>query len=118
MMSKEQFDARLDAIEKATKAKEERAKGYRDQALAKLFVKSGWSQRELAEHLGRRWGKEVSREWVTKRLLFGRFLTFFGTSCTEESSPGAHFKLSQDLTEGKFRGFWEDGGWRVGSGSK
>jgi hypothetical protein len=79
----------------------------KNRPLAKLFVTSGWSQRELAEHLGKRWGENVSQQWLSYHLCFGRFLSFFTTSGGEESSPGAHFKLSQDLTEWTFRGYWE-----------
>jgi hypothetical protein len=69
--------------------------------LAKLFVESGWSQEQLAAHLSLRWQKEVSREWVAKHSLFGRFLKFFGTTGTEEwSSP-------VQLTERGFRSYWE-----------
>jgi hypothetical protein len=39
--------------------------------------------RDLAELLSKLWDKDVSREWVAKRLLFGEFIDFFGTLCTE-----------------------------------
>ncbi len=102
MMTDQEFTVRLTHIEDQAAAMQERVDGYRDQELAKLFVESEWSQEQLAEHLGKTWGKEVSREWVSKRLLFGRFLAFFGTSCTKDQ-----FSIPSNLTEGAFRRFWE-----------
>lgn len=61
-------------------------------ALAKLFAWSGWTQDDLAAQEGR------SREWVSKRLCFGRFLDF-GTNVPEVES--------RILTEGRFRTFWD-----------
>jgi hypothetical protein len=99
-MSWEQFDAQLTHIEDQAAARRERAEGYYDQHLARLFVDSEQSQQELADHLAKRWGRDVSRRWVGYHLCFGRFLTFFGTTCAEYSVP-------EGLTEGKFRGLWE-----------
>src|SRR5262249_23371264 len=84
MMTTEQFDAKLTHIEEQAAAMQERVDGYRDQNMARLFLESGWSQEELAAHLGKRWGKEVSRPWVTCHLRFGRFLAFFVTSGNKE----------------------------------
>jgi len=73
--------------------------GYRDQELARLFVDSAWSQEELAERLSKKWGKNVSTDWVTKHLRLGRFLAFFHTQCMKD------FSLPRNFTEGAFRRF-------------
>ena len=96
------IDTQLQVIEEQAAARQERVDGYRDQKMAKLFCDSEWSQQELAEHLSERKGEEVSREWVGKHLLFGRFLTFFGTTCTKDE-----FKMPPNLTEGAFRKLWK-----------
>jgi len=49
----------------------------------------------------------VSADWVAKRVRFGRFLSFFNTSCIEDAPPAAHWKLPANLTEGAFRRLWE-----------
>jgi hypothetical protein len=74
----------------------------RDQELAKLFVESEWSQEQLALYLGKRWGKEVERRWVSYHLRLGRFLLFFRTSGSEE------WKIPDSLTEHRFRRLWEE----------
>jgi hypothetical protein len=88
-------------------ARQGKVNGYRDQSMAKLFVKSGWSQEQLADHLGKRLAKEVTRRWVGYHLCFGRFLAFFGTKCSEDESPATYFTLPPSLTEWKFRKFWQ-----------
>jgi hypothetical protein len=102
MMTDEQFEARLTHIEDQVAAMQERLDGYRDQQLAKLFIESGWSQEQLAAFLTKKWGKSISREHLSDRLRFGRFLSFFGASCTEDQ-----WKIPPNLTEGTFRRFWE-----------
>src|SRR5262245_36970773 len=102
MMTWEQFDARLTVIEDQTAARQERVDGYRDQQTAKLFVESEYSQQELAEHLNRRWKKDVTQQWVSYHLRFGRFLSFFTTTGCKDQ-----FKLPPNLTERAFRGLWE-----------
>src|SRR5262245_52706437 len=66
----------------------------RDQALALLFYRSGWTQEELAE----KEGKSVS--WISYRLRFGRFLNFSTVVEKSENRPKA-------FTEGRFRGLCE-----------
>jgi len=103
MMSTKQFDLRLTHIDEQSGAMQERVDGYRDQQLAKLFVECEWSQEKLAEHLAAKWGEEVSPMWVSYRLRFGRFLTFFNTTCVGTSS----WRLPCNLAEGTFRNFWD-----------
>jgi hypothetical protein len=41
-----------------------------EQELARLFVRSGWTQEELVKREGK------SKGWIDQRLRFGRFLNF------------------------------------------
>ncbi len=66
----------------------------RDQALAGLFYRSGWTQQELAEVEGK------SGTWMSDRLRFRRFLEF--SASAELLKP-----LPKNLTEGNFRGYWK-----------
>jgi hypothetical protein len=70
------------------------AAAKRDQALAILFARSNWTQEELAEKEGK------SQSWIQYRLRFGRFLHFTTVVVKFESVPS-------NLTEGRFRSFWE-----------
>jgi hypothetical protein len=79
------------------KAKEASAK--RDQALATLFARSGWTQEELAAKETHITGKRVSQPYISQRLVFGRFLGFIATAINDEWMP-------RDLTERKFRSYW------------
>lgn len=63
--------------------------GLFDQELARLFYQSGWTQEQLAAT------EQKSHQWVSRRLLFGRFLMFAPT--------GANPK---NLTERRFREYW------------
>jgi hypothetical protein len=65
----------------------------RDQALAALFYRSGWTQEDLAKAEG------CSRPIITRRLLFGRFLAFV---------PSGHIPpIPSNLSERRFRSYWE-----------
>jgi transcriptional regulator with XRE-family HTH domain len=61
-----------------------------DQAVAQLFADSGWTQKEIADHLG------LSQPYVSQLLIFGRFIKF----------TAAAIKL-MTLAEWKFRKAWE-----------
>jgi hypothetical protein len=65
-----------------------------EQELARLFVRSGWTQGELAKREGR------PRPYVTRLLLFGRFLSFVPMGTNAES-------VLLGLTERRFRDFWD-----------
>jgi len=70
------------------------AAALRDQALAALFHRSGWTQEQLA-------GKEgKERSYIARRLLFGKFLAFVSTGHNSEKPP-------RGLTERRFRSYWE-----------
>jgi hypothetical protein len=66
----------------------------RDQALARLFYRSGWTQAELAK------AERKSEGWVNQRLRFGRFLDFLTGVRNPEIAP-------VEITEGRFRRYWE-----------
>jgi hypothetical protein len=65
----------------------------RDQALAALFYRSGWTIMELAAK------EKQGHQYISRRLIFGRFLTVL------ENSPIGEFP--KNLTEGRFRKYWE-----------
>jgi hypothetical protein len=66
----------------------------RDQELAKLFYRSGWTQEVLAQKEG------VTRISIVYRLRFGRFLEHVTTVTNPEFTPS-------NLSERKFRSYWE-----------
>jgi hypothetical protein len=70
------------------------AAAKRDQALAKLFARSGWTQEELANK------ENKSPQWISYRTRFGRFLAF----STMVENPDL---LPNNLTERLFREYWE-----------
>jgi transcriptional regulator with XRE-family HTH domain len=70
------------------------AAALRDQAMAKLFACSGWTQEKLAEKEGK------SRQWIVQRLCFGQFLNFATAVANLNLLPN-------NFTEWKFRGYWE-----------
>lgn len=70
------------------------ASAKRDQALAVLFYRSGWTQEELAKKEGK------SQRWIAYRLCFGRFLNFSTMVLNPETLPNS-------ITERRFRSFWE-----------
>jgi len=69
------------------------AAAKRDQAMALLFIRSGWTQEKLAQK------EAIAQSWVNYRLRFGRFLNFITDVINPENLPN-------NLTEGKFRGYW------------
>ena len=93
-MTQDQFDARLMHIEEQYAARRAGAEAYRDQEVARLFAECDWTQARIAARMGR------SQNWVSKRLLFGRYLRF-STSGTKHESP------HHSLTERRFREAWQ-----------
>lgn len=63
----------------------------RDQRIADLFQRSGWTQEQIAQEEGK------SRIWVVYRLRLGRFLAH-AADVTD---------VTPNLTEGRFRSYWE-----------
>lgn len=88
MMNPEEFDNRLRHINDQHAARKEGAESYRDQELARLFHECEWGQERIAEHMKRK------QQWVSLRLVFGRFLAFTTGCCNSQI---------QGITEGRFR---------------
>lgn len=92
-MSEAEYDAeraRLTALYGETSVE---AAAKRDQALARLFERSKWTQEQLAAK------ENKSRQWIVTRLRFGAFLNFATVVAKAESVPN-------NLTEGRFRSYW------------
>jgi hypothetical protein len=63
------------------------AAAKRDQALAVLFYRSGWTQEELAKKEAELTNKPMSQQRVAERLRFGRFLNFTASGSNSEILP-------------------------------
>lgn len=95
-LSESEYRAERERIRQTYGDSKRAASAHFDQALAELFVRSNWTQERLAEV------EKQSRIWVTCHLRFGAFLEFV----TPVTNPEfAH--VCDTLTEGKFRGYWE-----------
>jgi hypothetical protein len=66
----------------------------RDQALAILFGRSGWTEERLTKKEG------VAHQWVSYRMCFGRFLNFASSLAEPESLP-------KNLSAKRFLDIWE-----------
>jgi hypothetical protein len=93
-MPKDEYERQRTEIEERYPAKGASLAALRDQALADLFYRSGWTQEQLAAKEGK------TQQWVAYRLRFGRFLHFTTSSCNSGKAP-------LKLTEGKFRSLWD-----------
>lgn len=93
-MTAQQFDLRLAAIDQETARLGEAKDAYRDQETARLFMECGWTQQQIAERMGKK------QDWVSRRLLFGRFLDFMASGHNPATG-------SKQLTERRFREFWK-----------
>jgi hypothetical protein len=86
-----------------------------EQELARLFVRSGWTQEQLAakEHKSQKWidfyvrfgrfltfSTTVLNPWISRLTLFGRFLDFAPMGANAETLPN-------NLSERRFRAYWE-----------
>jgi transcriptional regulator with XRE-family HTH domain len=93
-MSEVEYDAARAALRATYGETSVEANAKRDQALARLFAHSNWTQEELAKKEGK------SQSWIQYRLRFGRFLDFTTMVVKAENVPN-------NLTERRFRQFWE-----------
>ena len=93
VMTEAQYDAERAELRRLYGDSDTEAIAKRDQAMALLFHRSGWTQEQLAAK------ERMSQPWVVYRLRFGRFLNFIATATNSE------FPL-KDLTERGFREYW------------
>jgi len=93
-LSAHEYKTERDAIRERYGESSTEAVARRDQALAKLFHRSGWTQAELAKAEGK------TQQWVSYHTLFGRFLSFTTTVVNTENSTAK-------LTERRFRRYWD-----------
>jgi hypothetical protein len=76
-MTDEEFDARVQAIEQGHAQRCKAADAWRDQEFARLFNECEWIQDKIASKIGR------TQQWVSLRLIFGRFLSFIAPRNSE-----------------------------------
>jgi hypothetical protein len=93
-MTEEEYDRERSKLRQTYGDKSNEPAAKRDQALASLFDRSGWTQERLAKKEGK------SQFWISKRLLFARFLQFISTAINPNSLPN-------NLSERRFRDYWE-----------
>lgn len=89
-MTPDDYRAERTRIEQTYGSSSAEAGAHRDQALAALYHRSGWTQDELAKVEG------ITQSVAGKRMRFGRFLSFSPTG----TNP-------RNLTERRFRSYWE-----------
>jgi hypothetical protein len=93
-MSEQDYDAERARLHELYGQSSAEAAAKRDQALALLFYRSGWTQEELAKK------EDKSQSQIQRQLLFGRFLNFTPKGVNLESAPAK-------VTERAFRKIWE-----------
>jgi hypothetical protein len=89
-MTETEYRARREEIRATYGDSASERAGLFEQELARLFYQSGWTQEQLAAI------ESKSRKWIDFRVRFGRFLDF-----------GTTVPIPKNLTEGRFRGYWE-----------
>jgi hypothetical protein len=93
-LTPDEFKRRREEI-KATYGENRQQAGARfEQALARLFYESGWTQDQLAAAEGK------SKTHIDRMCRFGRFLSFPPVGGNTAIPPA-------NLTERRFRGYWE-----------
>lgn len=93
-MTADQYQAERQQIEATYGANASEANGLREQALAALYHRTGWTQVELAKVEGK------SQQRVAQWLRFGSFLAFTTGGSNVQKPP-------RNLTERRFRSYWE-----------
>jgi hypothetical protein len=73
VMTEAQYDAERAELRRLYGNSDTEAVAKRDQSMALLFHRSGWTQEQLATK------ERMSQPWVVYRLRFGRFLNFIAT---------------------------------------
>jgi hypothetical protein len=97
-MSEQEFDAERARLRGLYGPNRKEAGARFEQALAKLYLQSGWTPLEIAA----REGKGMSKGHVSRLQTFARFLVFL------EKFPTGNFPENRPLglTERRFREFW------------
>lgn len=93
-MSETEYERQREGLEELYGNSSAGAAAKRDQALADLFCRSGWTLEQLAKKEG------ITLRSIGRRMLFGRFLNFGPSGTKSEFLP-------RNLTERRFRGFWD-----------
>lgn len=93
-MTVEEFCAERDRIRVTYGDGTRTPQAKRDQELARLYDKSRWTQRALAEI------ESIASSYTCYRLRFGRFLNWLLTNSEQAET------LSADLHETRFRAYW------------
>ncbi len=101
-MPDNEFDQRLQEVDRNYALHREGAEACRDQEISRLFVECGWTQVRIAQRMGR------TQKWVSNRLRFGAFLKF-RTAGSNSSSPPHVLSEWGDLRLGCLSGSCLDG---------
>src|SRR5262245_60702177 len=91
MMSQAEFRLNVKQINEQLQARHETATAWGDQEMARLFERCEWTQEAIAKEMKR------THQWVSCRLIFGRFLDLATTVANTELAG---------LTERRFRDYW------------
>lgn len=98
-MTEAEYDLRRKHDDEQVEARQELVDAYRDQAYAKRFYDSGWTQQELADKEGK------SQPWIVCRIRFGKFMDWLNVAIITTGNNRA--LAPKNLTERRFRSYWE-----------
>ena len=93
-MTEQEYDKERARLRELCDDNSVEAAAKRDQTLADLFYRSGWTQEKLAKK------EDKGQQWVSDRVCFGRFLNF-ANSLEAQSLP-------KNLSAKKFLDIWEE----------
>jgi hypothetical protein len=96
MMTEAEFDEALALINERTNLLHSGVEAHRQQEVARLFYRSGWTQEAIANRLGK------SQTWVSFALCFGRFPSYYNCNNSETAPP-----LPPDFNQWRFRQCWD-----------
>jgi DNA-binding transcriptional regulator LsrR (DeoR family) len=93
-MSDAEYDVERERLRETYGDTAKEANARREQELARLFYRSGWTQEELARK------EDQSQRYISYLLVFGRFLNFSTMVLNPNLAPN-------NLSERRFRKYWE-----------